>query len=97
MLNGFTFLTLQICGHFNASMEFLLLGVTPENKVLETTTTTLLPAQVGKITLENSTMEPGDYVYEGSVFIDGQPVCDNQWDRNDALVVCRWNIMGFED
>ena len=41
----------------------------------------------GKIALQHSFSEIGDTLYEGSVFLDGLPVCDNAWDHNEALVV----------
>ena len=34
----------------------------------------------------------GDVLYEGSVYVDGKPVCDNSWDDKEALVVCRCGV-----
>ena len=48
------------------------------------------PAPTGKISLEGSDSNIGDLLYEGSVFIDGMPVCDNSWDDKEAMVVCRY-------
>jgi len=36
----------------------------------------------------------GNHKSYGNVFYNGQPVCDDQWDDNDAKVVC--NMMGFQ-
>ena len=30
---------------------------------------------------------------EGNVFINGKPVCDDMWDKNDATVACR--MLGY--
>ena len=49
------------------------------------------PAPVGKISLKHSHSEIGDLLYEGSVYVDGRPVCDNSWDEKEARVVCRWD------
>ena len=46
---------------------------------------------VGRISLQHSYSEIGDPLYEGSVYLDGRPVCDNSWDEKEALVVCRWD------
>ena len=43
------------------------------------------------ISLRHSDSEIGDLLYEGSVYLDGRPVCDNSWDEKEALVVCRWD------
>ena len=51
----------------------------------------LEPASVEKISLRHSYSEIGDLLYEGSVYLDGRPVCDNSWDQKEALVVCRWD------
>lgn len=53
------------------------------------------PAPTGKISLQHSPSLIGDVLYEGSVFVDGKPVCDNAWDHKEALVVCRWNLFNL--
>ena len=50
------------------------------------------PAVIGKIVLQHSESQIGDTLHEGSVFLDGRPVCDNAWDEKEAQVVCRLNI-----
>ena len=30
---------------------------------------------------------------EGNVFVNGKPVCDDMWDKNDATVACR--MLGY--
>ena len=69
-------------------MISLLLGLTPPREAIDATTP-LPPVPIGRITLEQSSTEIGDRLYEGSVFVDGRPVCDNGWDENEALVVCK--------
>jgi len=63
-------------------------GLAPAHEELEPAVS-LPPAQIGKIVLHHSPSLIGDTLYEGSVFLDGRPVCDNSWDENEALVVCR--------
>ena len=65
-----------------------LLGLTPAQEDVEAEVP-LPPAPTGKIALQHSSTLIGDILYEGSVFIDGKPVCDNAWDHKEALVVCR--------
>ena len=67
---------------------FFSSGFVPEDEEVEEAVS-LSPAPIGKISLEHSSSEIGDILYEGSVFLDGSPVCDNAWDDNEALVVCR--------
>ena len=51
------------------------------------------PAVIGKIVLQHSESQIGETLHEGSVFLDGRPVCDNAWDEMEAQVVCRLNIL----
>lgn len=67
-------------------------GFAPEHEEVEEAES-LPPAPIGKIVLQHSSSLIGDTLYEGSVFLDGRPVCDNAWDHNEALVVCR--IFGY--
>ena len=53
------------------------------------------PAVIGKIVLQHSESQIGDTLHEGSVFLDGRPVCDNAWDEKEAQVVCRLNIWTY--
>jgi len=39
------------------------------------------------------TLEGGSSSNEGNLFLNGQPVCDDHWDNNDAIVACR--MLGF--
>ena len=39
------------------------------------------------------TLEGGSSSNEGNLFINGQPVCDDSWDNNDASVACR--MLGY--
>ena len=73
----------------NQEILFSLSGFAPEHEeVVEAIS--LPPAPIGKIALQHSSSQIGDTLYEGSVFLDGRPVCDNAWDDNEALVVCRY-------
>ena len=77
--------------NFNISFHFCISGDTPEVEKPEVKgSLSLEPASVEKISLRHSYSEIGDLLYEGSVYLDGRPVCDNSWDQEEALVVCRW-------
>ena len=67
---------------------FILSGFAPAHEETDIAAP-LPPAPIGKIALQHSSSEIGDTLYEGSVFLDGRPVCDNDWGHNEALVVCR--------
>ena len=68
---------------------FVLPGIAPTLEKVEVPVSSIPPAPTGKISLEGSDSNIGDLLYEGSVFIDGMPVCDNSWDDKEAMVVCR--------
>ena len=74
---------------FHKSYNYLS-GFAPAREEIEAAVS-LPPPPTGKIALRHSFSEIGDTLYEGSVFLDGLPVCDNAWDDNEALVVCRWD------
>ena len=38
-------------------------------------------------------LQGGPTAYEGNLFIKGEPVCDDAWDENDAIVACR--MLGY--
>jgi len=40
-------------------------------------------------------LQGGSAAYEGNLFIQGQPVCDDYWNDNDAIVACRMH--GYEN
>ena len=82
-------LSSSILLHFEKIM-FLVAGIAPAREEVEDAVPLPL-APLGKIALQHSSSQIGDLLYEGSVFIDGRPVCDNSWDHNEALVVCRYN------
>ena len=69
----------------------LLSGISPAVEKLEEGDA-WEPAVIGKIVLQHSESQIGDTLHEGSVFLDGRPVCDNAWDEMEAQVVCRLNI-----
>ena len=70
-------------------MMFVLLGIVSTIEEVEVPVSLVPPVPTGKISLEGSDSKIGDLLYEGSVFIDGRPVCDNSWDDKEAMVVCR--------
>ena len=45
----------------------------------------------GQVSLEGS-LKPGNLggtVTKGNVYLDGHPICDQGWSKEDASVVCR--------
>ena len=67
---------------------FLVSGLAPAREEVEDAVS-LPPSPIGTIALRQSFSQIGDTLYEGSVFLDGRPVCDNSWDHSEGLVVCR--------
>ena len=41
------------------------------------------------------TLQGGSGPHEGNVFVNGQPVCDDEWDTTDGRVVC--HQLGYDD
>ena len=47
----------------------------------------------GSSTKSKIELRGGSSNSEGNVFVNGQPVCDDMWDKNDADVACR--MLGY--
>jgi hypothetical protein len=46
----------------------------------------IMLGQTAAVTIE---LRGGSGMHEGNIFVDGKPVCDDNFDNNDAKVVCR--------
>jgi len=45
--------------------------------------------------IESFELRDGTEASEGNVYLNGQPICNDHWDTNDAAVVCR--VLGYDD
>jgi len=45
--------------------------------------------------MESLELRNGTRASEGIVYLNGQPICNDQWDTNDATVVC--TVLGYDD
>merc|ERR550534_1542792 len=45
--------------------------------------------------MESFELRDGAEASEGNVYLNGQPICNDHWDTNDAAVVCR--VLGYDD
>jgi len=45
--------------------------------------------------MESLELRDGTQASEGYVYLNGQPICNDQWTTNDAAVVCR--VLGYDD
>ena len=54
-----------------------------------TTSTTSTTTASTTTTAQTTELWGGSFPYEGNLFVNGKPVCDDGWDNNDALVACR--------
>ena len=43
----------------------------------------------GFIELKGGSLELGNSVFEGNIFVDNEAICDDQWGHEEAGVVCR--------
>ena len=49
----------------------------------------------GFIELKGGSLELGNSVFEGNIFVDNEAICDDQWGHEEAGVVCRWAIFSL--
>jgi len=45
--------------------------------------------------MESLELRDGAQAREGNVYLNGQPICNDEWTTNDATVVCR--VLGYDD
>ena len=51
--------------------------------------------RTGFIELKGGSLELGNSVFEGNIFVDNEAICDDQWGHEEAGVVCRWAIFSL--
>ena len=43
----------------------------------------------GVVCYETIELRGGSVINEGNIYLNGQPICDDYWENNDATVACR--------